>query len=163
MRVLLQRVSSASVAVGQDTIAAIGRGLVLLTGFGSGDDASVLAPMADKICGLRVFEDQDGRFQYSVVDIAGEILAVPQFTLYGDIQRGRRPDFAKALAPDRARTLFDDFLVALSERVDGRIACGRFGTHMAVHLVNDGPVTLLVERGPRGEKTGRETGSRKTQ
>ncbi|MFZ0486000.1 MAG: D-aminoacyl-tRNA deacylase [Arenicellales bacterium] len=148
MRVLLQRVSSASVVVDKDPIAAIGRGLVLLTGFGSGDDASVLAPMADKICGLRVFEDEDGRFQHSVIDTAGEILAVPQFTLYGDVQRGRRPDFTGALAPDQARTLFEDFAAALSERVDGRVARGQFGAHMGVHLINDGPVTLLLERDP---------------
>jgi len=148
MRLVLQRVSSASIVVDENPIASVGRGLVLLTGFGSGDDASVLAPMADKVCGLRVFEDEDNRFQYSVIDMAGEILAVPQFTLYGDVQRGRRPDFSGALVADRARVLFDDFARILNERAPGRVACGRFGAHMAVHLVNDGPVTLLLERDP---------------
>lgn len=148
MRVLLQRVSSASVVVDEDTIAAINHGLVLLAGFGSGDDASVLGPMADKVCGLRVFEDQDGRFQHSVTDTAGEILAVPQFTLYGDAQRGRRPDFTRALAPDRASILFAEFIAALTDRAPGRVSSGRFGARMALHLVNDGPVTLLLERDP---------------
>lgn len=148
MRVLLQRVSSASVDVDGRTIGVIGRGLVLLAGFGTGDDASVLAPMYGKILGLRVFEDDAGRFQHSVAEIRGDILAVPQFTLYGDSQRGRRPDFTKALAPDRARILFEQFVAALTERATGNVACGRFGAHMAVKLVNDGPVTLMLERNP---------------
>lgn len=149
MRVLLQRAASASVVVDDETVGEIGRGVVLLTGFGEGDDGSVVAPMADKICGLRVFEDEAGRFQYSVNEIAGDLLAVPQFTLYGDTSRGRRPDFTGALAPDRARKLFDEFVAALFERAEGHVARGRFGAHMAVHLVNDGPVTLMLERNPR--------------
>lgn len=148
MRVLLQRVSSASVDVDGQPIGAIDRGLVLLVGFGTGDDASVLAPMCGKILGLRVFEDDAGRFQHSVAEIKGDILAVPQFTLYGDSQRGRRPDFTQALAPDRARILFEQFVAALTERAPGNVACGRFGAHMAVKLVNDGPVTLMLERNP---------------
>ncbi|MGA8258620.1 MAG: D-aminoacyl-tRNA deacylase [Arenicellales bacterium] len=146
MRVVLQRVSSASVAVDQEVIAAIQGGMVLLTGFGSGDDASVLAPMADKICGLRIFEDENGRFQHSLNDIRGELLAVPQFTLYGDATRGRRPDFTGALAPESAETLFNEFVALLRERAAGNVASGRFGARMAVHLVNDGPVTLMLER-----------------
>lgn len=149
MRVLLQRVSSASVEVDRTTVAATGGGLLLLTGFGDGDDASVLAPMADKVCGLRVFEDDRGRFQHSVDDTGGDILVVPQFTLYGDTQRGRRPDFTTALAPDRAAALFDEFADILARRAPGRVGRGRFGARMAVHLVNDGPVTLMLERNPR--------------
>lgn len=146
MRVLLQRVASAAVAVEGRTIAATGPGLLLLTGFGAGDDSSVLAPMADKVCGLRVFEDDDGRFQYSVTDTGGDLLVVPQFTLYGDTQRGRRPDFTGALAPDRAEALFQQFTDILHSRPVGRVERGRFGARMAVSLVNDGPVTLLLEK-----------------
>jgi D-tyrosyl-tRNA(Tyr) deacylase len=105
--------------------------------------------MADKVCGLRIFEDEAGRFQYAVNEIAGDLLAVPQFTLYGDANRGRRPDFTGALSPDRARMLFDELVAALTERAVGRVAQGRFGAHMAVHLVNDGPVTLMLERNPQ--------------
>jgi D-tyrosyl-tRNA(Tyr) deacylase len=146
MRVLLQRAASASVVVGDRTVGEIGRGLVLLTGFGDGDTATVIAPMADKICGLRVFEGDDGRFQYSVNDIAGDLLAVPQFTLYGDTRRGRRPDFTGALAPAPAEALFNEFVTALQARATGSVESGVFGARMAVHLVNDGPVTLLLER-----------------
>lgn len=146
MRVLLQRAASAAVVVAERTIGEIGPGLVLLTGFGDGDDKSVIAPMADKICGLRVFEDEAGRFHYSVNETAGDLLAVPQFTLYGDTSRGRRPDFTGALAPERARPLFEEFVAALTARAAGRVESGSFGVHMAVHLVNDGPVTLMLER-----------------
>lgn len=146
MRVLLQRVASASVIVDDRTIGAIGHGLLLLTGFGEGDDSSVVPPMADKICGLRIFEDDESRFQFSVRDVRGELLVVPQFTLYGDTQRGRRPDFTQALAPDRAGILFDEFVAALSDRSVSKVAQGRFGARMTVHLINDGPVTLMLER-----------------
>ena len=148
MRVLLQRVASASVTAGGDTIAATGRGLLLLAGFGTGDDASVLAPMAGKVRGLRVFEDDSGRFQYSVDETRGDLLVVPQFTLYGETQRGRRPDFTGALAPDRAEALFNEFVDVLAEGAAGKVERGRFGAHMAVQLINDGPVTLLLERNP---------------
>lgn len=148
MRVLLQRVASASVSIERRTIAAIDRGLLLLTGFGTGDDSSVLEPMAQKLRGLRVFENEEGRFQYSVDDIGGDILLVPQFTLYGDTQRGRRPDFTQALAPDAAERLFDELVDILSARPAGRTERGRFGARMAVALVNDGPVTLQLERSP---------------
>ncbi|MFW5927400.1 MAG: D-aminoacyl-tRNA deacylase [Wenzhouxiangella sp.] len=146
MRVLLQRVASASVAVDGRTIASTGPGLLLLTGFGTDDDASVLPPIAEKVRGLRVFEDDSGRFQYSVDETRGDILVVPQFTLYGDTHRGRRPDFTAALEPARAEALFHDFADLLARRTAGRVARGRFGAHMAVELVNDGPVTLLLER-----------------
>lgn len=147
MRVLCQRVASASVVVDTRTIGEIGRGLLLLIGFGEGDDSSVVRPMADKVCGLRVFED-NGRFEFSVEDVGGELLAVPQFTLYGDTQRGRRPDFTRSLAPDRARQLFDEFVVSLRTRGTVKVEQGGFGAHMSLHLVNDGPVTLMLERSP---------------
>ena len=135
-------------SVGEEVTGEIDRGLLLFTGFGSGDDDSVLSPMARKICGLRVFEDDAGRFQYSVNEIEGGLLAVPQFTLYGDTRKGRRPDFTGALHPDRAAALFDRFVEVLSSRAGGRVATGRFGAHMEVRLVNDGPVTLMLEREP---------------
>lgn len=149
MRVLLQRVASASVEVNGAAVAEIGRGLLLLAGFGAADDASVLAPMADKILALRVFEDERGRFQYSVVETGGDLLIVPQFTLYGDTRRGRRPDFTGALGPVPAEALFKEFVDILAARPPGRVECGRFGAHMAVQLVNDGPVTLLIEKESR--------------
>lgn len=160
MRVLLQRVASASVVVDNRTIAGIGPGLLLLTGFGRDDDGRVAGPMAEKICGLRVFEDERGRFQHSINDLAGDLLAVPQFTLYGDAQRGRRPDFTGALPPERAESLFREFVVALSDRAAGRVEQGRFAARMAVHLVNDGPVTLMLERNPApaGRHSGHEKG-----
>ncbi len=148
MRVLVQRVASASVTVDGQTVAVTGRGLLLLVGFGTRDDASVLTPMAAKIRGLRIFEDERGRFQHSVDDLGGDLLAVPQFTLYGDTQRGRRPDFTGALAPALAEPLFDRFADILAVQPPGRVERGRFGAHMAVQLVNDGPVTLLLERDP---------------
>lgn len=146
MRVLAQRVSSACVTVDRETVGEIGPGLLLLTGFGAGDGAAVVSPMADKVCSLRIFEDRRGRFQHSVNDLGGGILVVPQFTLYADTQRGRRPDFSKALAPGQADVLFEEFVGALAERATGEVARGRFGMHMSVQLVNDGPVTLLLER-----------------
>lgn len=149
MRVLLQRVASASVEVNATAVAAIGRGLLLFTGFGATDNSSVLAPMADKILNLRVFEDERGRFQHSVVDTRGDLLVVPQFTLYADTRRGRRPDFTGTLEPALAETLFAEFLDTVAGRAMGRVECGQFGAHMAVQLVNDGPVTLLLDREAR--------------
>jgi len=140
-------VAGASVEIDGSAVAGIGPGLLLLTGFGRGDDASVVPPMADKITGLRVFEDRRGRFQYSVNEAGGDILAVPQFTLYGDTRRGRRPDFTAALEPPTASALFDEFAAALRGRCNGAVETGRFGAHMKVGLVNDGPVTLMLERG----------------
>ncbi|MDZ7840635.1 MAG: D-aminoacyl-tRNA deacylase [Gammaproteobacteria bacterium] len=149
MRVLLQRVASASVEVNGAAVAAMDKGLLLFAGFGGSDNASVLAPMADKILDLRVFEDERGRFQYSVVDTRGDLLVVPQFTLYGDTRRGRRPDFSGAIEPVLAEALFAEFVDVLAARAAGRVECGRFGAHMTVQLVNDGPVTLLLERDSR--------------
>lgn len=146
---LLQRVASASVEVNGAAVAAMDRGLLLFAGFGVADDACVLAPMANKILDLRVFEDERGRFQYSVIDTRGDLLVVPQFTLYGDTRRGRRPDFTGALEPVLAEALFAEFVDVLTARATGRVGCGRFGAHMAVQLVNDGPVTLLLERDSR--------------
>ena len=143
----MQRVSSAAVTVDGEQVGAIGSGLLLLVGFGRGDDASQLAPMADKVAGLRVFPDAAGRLHHSVRDTGGGVLAVPQFTLYGSTRRGRRPEFTDALAPEDASRLFAAFLDELAASgLAQPPQSGRFGAHMAVQLVNDGPVTLLLER-----------------
>jgi len=106
----------------------------------------LLAPMTDKILNLRVFPDRAGRFQHSVLDTGGDLLAIPQFTLYADTRRGRRPEFTNALAPDQAVSLFAQFVDLLRACGARRVATGQFGAHMQVESCNDGPVTLLLER-----------------
>jgi D-tyrosyl-tRNA(Tyr) deacylase len=145
MKVIVQRVTSASVsAPGEDTDR-IGAGLLLLIGFGRDDKEDHLAPMAQKVANLRIFADEQGRFDRSVLDTGGDVLAVPNFTLYGDCRKGRRPDFTAALAPDSARHLFSDFVRELAVAGIARVAQGFFGAHMQVRLDNDGPVTLVLE------------------
>lgn len=144
MKIVLQRVSRASVVVDGETVGTIGKGLLLLIGFGAEDESAQLAGMAQKIARLRVFPDAHGRLHHSVVDVAGAVLAIPQFTLYGATQRGRRPDFTRALEPVAASRLFDEFVDALSAAGITHVARGRFGANMAVSLVNDGPVTLIM-------------------
>ncbi len=145
MKILVQRVRSASVQVDGETISEIDQGLLLLVGFGRADTENGLARMADKVVNLRIFSDDKGRFQYSVLDIGGGILAVPQFTLYGDTHKGRRPDFTQALDPSIATDLFDALVHELRERNARPVQTGRFGAEMQVSLTNDGPVTLLLE------------------
>ncbi len=146
MKVLLQRVQSASVTVDEELISNITAGLLLLVGFGSDDDESMLQPMADKVANLRVFADQAGHFHYSVLQTGGQVLVVPQFTLYGTTGNGRRPDFSAAMSPGRAHALFDRFVAALGTVGICDVATGRFGALMQVRLVNDGPVTLMLEK-----------------
>ena len=146
MRVLLQRVSKASVSVEGKVLGEISRGLLLLTGFGKGDDESKLLPMLEKIINFRIFPDEKGRFDKSVLDIGGEILVVSQFTLYADTTKGRRPDFFNALEPDKARALCDSFVELLKAKGIAKVACGEFGAHMFVNLENDGPVTIMLEQ-----------------
>jgi D-tyrosyl-tRNA(Tyr) deacylase len=146
MRVVLQRVARAEVRIDGAVVGAIGRGFVLLVGFTDGDDASVSAWMADKIVSLRVFPDDQGRMNRDLGEVEGGVLVVSQFTLYGDVRKGRRPSFVHAAAPDRARALYDGFVAQLRDRVHGAVETGRFGASMEVDLVNDGPVTLVLER-----------------
>ncbi len=144
MRIILQRVATASVDVEGNQIASIDRGLLLLVGIGSDDAGVDLAKIAKKIIDLRIFEDDDGRMNLSVRDIGGAILAVSQFTLYADISKGRRPSFVHAAPPELAEPLFDAFVHALqAEKVE--VQTGQFGAKMAVRLENDGPVTLTLE------------------
>lgn len=125
---------------------AIGPGLLLLVGFTEGDDESALRWMADKVVGLRVFTDDEGRMNRDLAEVQGGLLVVSQFTLYGDTRKGRRPSFVKAAHPDLAIPLYERFLELLRERAPAEVAAGIFGAMMSVELVNDGPVTLVLER-----------------
>jgi len=145
MRVLLQRVSRAEVRVGDRVIGRVGVGFVLLVGFTHSDDEEQLTWMADKVVGLRVFPDDDDKMNRSIADAGGSMLVVSQFTLYGDAVKGRRPSFVDAARPEIAAPLFDRFVEALRSR-GVSVATGEFGAAMAVELVNDGPVTLWLER-----------------
>ena len=145
MRVLLQRVLQASVTVNDATVGRIGPGLLLLVGVHRADRRTEAEWLARKILGLRVFEDDRGKMNRSVLESGGAILAVPQFTLYGSCERGRRPDFTAAAPPDTARKLFDAFCATLVVQ-NVSLATGAFQQHMHVSLLNDGPVTILLER-----------------
>ena len=148
MRVLMQRVRTAAVEVGGERVAEIGPGLLLLVGFGkvdAGNWQSKIDRVAEKVANLRVFANDQGKLDFSVVDIRGDILAVPQFTLYGKSPKGRRPDFTDALDPAVASLAFDEFRAALETALGKPVPVGVFGTDMQVALVNDGPLTLPFE------------------
>lgn len=146
MRVVLQRVSRAEVSVDGRVVGSIERGLLLLVGFREGDGAEHVAWMAEKVVGLRIFSDAEGKMNLSLEDVAGDLLVVSQFTLYGDVRKGRRPSFVGAAPPEIAVPLYEGFVTALRNRTSGTVETGEFGAAMAVDLVNDGPVTLLLER-----------------
>ena len=144
LRVVIQRVTEARVRVGGEIVGAIGLGLVVLVGFAADDAEAQMTWMADKLWGLRVFADEEGRMNRSARDVGGALLIVSQFTLYGDASRGRRPSFTGAARPEAARALYDRFVELCRAR--GEVAEGEFGAMMEVELTNDGPVTLLLER-----------------
>ena len=145
MRVVLQRVSRARVTVEGRVTGEIGAGLLLLVGFTGADTEDALAWMADKVAGLRVFRDDEGKMNRALDDVGGGVLVVSQFTLYGDARKGRRPSFVDAARPEVAIPLYERFVEML--RAPGRtVATGEFGAMMDVELVNDGPVTLILER-----------------
>jgi len=144
VRVLLQRVSRASVAVDGREVASIGTGYLLLVGVGRGDPGDHAARLADKVAGLRVFPDAAGKANRSLADVGGEALVVSQFTLYGDVRKGRRPSWTDAEDPERADALVEAFAAAL-EAHGFRVGRGSFGAHMEVELVNDGPLTLWLD------------------
>ena len=146
MRVTLQRVSGAEVRVGGEVVGSIGPGYLLLVGFRTGDGLPQIEWMSNKILGLRVFLDDDGKMNWSVEEVGGDILVVSQFTLYGDTTKGRRPSFVQAADPKTAKVLYETFVTTLRERTTQKIETGRFGAMMKVDLTNDGPVTLLLER-----------------
>lgn len=145
MRVLLQRVRRADVSVEGESVAAIGRGLLLFVGVGTGDTEAEAEWLAAKCAGLRVFEDEQGKTNLSLMDVEGSALVVPQFTLYADTSKGRRPSFVAAAAPGIAEKLVDHFATALAEQ-GLPVEQGRFGAHMLVELENDGPVTIMFQR-----------------
>lgn len=144
MRSVVQRVTKASVSVGGKVIGKIGRGLLILLGVCDSDTEKDVQYMADKIAGLRIFEDKDGKMNLSVADVGGELLAVSQFTLYGDCRKGKRPNFSAAGKAEHANELYEKFAEALRER-GFRTQTGKFGADMQVELVNDGPVTILID------------------
>ncbi len=145
MRVVLQRVARADVRVDGERVGSIGRGYLLLVGFRSGDDEETLRWMVEKVRGLRLFPDKEGRMNLPIDEVGGEILAVSQFTLYADVRKGRRPSFVDAAEPEEAERLYDRFVQLLREGTIP-IATGSFGAKMQVDLMNDGPVTLVIER-----------------
>ena len=144
MRVVLQRVSRASVTVRGEAVASIGGGYVLLVGVGADDAEGDAERLAEKIFHLRVFEDDEGKMNRSITEAGGEILVVPQFTLFGDVRRGRRPSWIGAAPPAAAEERVEAFCLAL-ESLGARVARGAFREHMEVELVNDGPVSLVLD------------------
>ena len=144
MRSVIQRVTRASVRVDTHVVGEIALGLLVLVGVAEGDGAADIDYTASKIEGLRVFADAAGRMNRSVADVGGHVLVVSQFTLLGDVRRGRRPGFDQAASPDQARAMYEALLAALRTR-GLPIAAGVFQAHMAVELVNDGPVTILID------------------
>jgi D-tyrosyl-tRNA(Tyr) deacylase len=145
VRALLQRVSRASVSVEGEVVASIGPGLLVLVGVGHSDDERVAAALARRVTELRIFEDDDGRTNRSILDVGGAALLVSQFTLYADTSRGRRPGFTDAAVPEVAERLYQGFGATLREAGVGDVQTGRFGAVMAVELVNDGPFTIWLD------------------
>ena len=143
MRAVVQRVRRAAVLVGDERIAEIGPGLAILLGVGHDDRAEDGERLAAKVLALRIFDDDRGKLDRTVLDVAGGVLVIPQFTLYGDIRRGRRPDFAHAAPPEEGRRLFDAFCGVL-RGANANVVAGRFGANMWVDLQGDGPVTIIV-------------------
>ena len=144
MRAVVERVARAQVRVGEEVVGSIGRGLLVLLGVGKSDSEADSDFMATKIPGLRIFEDPGGRMNLSLADTGGAILAVSQFTLYGDARRGKRPSFAEAAGPELARALYESFIWKV--RAAGfDCQTGRFQAMMQVELINDGPLTILLD------------------
>lgn len=144
MKIVLQRVNEAEVTVEGKSVGRIGRGLVLLVGVGHGDTEEKAAYLAEKCLHLRIFEDDEGKMNRSLLDVGGQILAISQFTLYGDSRKGRRPGFTDAAPPEQAEPLYERFVEFLRES-GVTVETGRFGRHMLVRIHNEGPVTLILE------------------
>lgn len=144
MRVVVQRVSQARVLVDKNPVGSIGRGLVLLLGVKNGDTEEDVRWLAEKCVNLRIFENEEGKFHYSLLDIQGEILVVSQFTLYGDCRRGRRPSFTEAATPELAEKLYEKFVEALGQ-TSLKVQTGVFAARMQVEIHNQGPVTLILD------------------
>jgi len=147
VRAVVQRVSRASVEVEGRRVGAVGSGLLVLLGAGAGDSAADVAYMVDKVANLRIFPDEAGKMNRSVLEVGGGVLAVSQFTLYGDARKGRRPAFTGALEPAAADALYQQFVAGLKAAGVAEVATGVFGAMMEVELVNSGPVTILLDSG----------------
>ncbi|MDZ7772734.1 MAG: D-aminoacyl-tRNA deacylase [Balneolaceae bacterium] len=146
MKIVIQRVSSASVRSESEKLGVIGRGLLLLVGIRKGDKREDVEWCCEKIRKMRIFDDPEGRMNLSVEDVEGELLIVSQFTIYGDPSRGNRPSYSEAADPGHAEELYDYMLHYLENNFAGPVAAGRFGSYMEVDLSNDGPVTLILDR-----------------
>lgn len=144
MRSVIQRVTRAEVRVDGKIIGQIGKGLLVYVGVGRDDEISDVDYMADKVSGLRIFEDSNGKMNLSVIDTGGSILAVSQFTLYGDVKKGKRPSFTDSAAPQTGEEYYEVFISKLEEQ-GLKVETGVFGAHMEVDYINDGPVTILVD------------------
>lgn len=142
---LLQRVTEASVTVAGERVAEIGPGLLVLVGFERGDDEALLAGQCQRLLDYRLFADDQGRTNRSLIEVAGDVLLVPQFTLAADTRRGRRPSFSGAASPTQAQQLYQQFVALARERAPARVASGVFAADMQVALINDGPMTLLLQ------------------
>lgn len=144
MRAVVQRVASAKVEVEGEITGKISKGLLIFLGIGEDDDDNDLAYLFDKIVGLRIFEDHNNKMNLSIQDIGGEILVISQFTLYGDVRRGKRPSFSKSAHPDIAKEVYKEFIEKAKD-IGIHTEEGVFGAHMDISLVNDGPVTILID------------------
>ena len=145
MKALIQRVSSASVSIGGDCVAEIKTGLLVLLGVSESDTPREVLWMVSKVANLRVFNDAEGKMNLSLADTGGDVLLVSQFTLYGDARKGNRPSFVQAARPENAKPLYEMFLSELQKTLNKSIPTGVFGADMQVSLINDGPVTLMIE------------------
>jgi D-tyrosyl-tRNA(Tyr) deacylase len=144
MRAVVQRVLQAAVSIGDESVGQVNAGLCVFVGVGQGDDEAAARTLAEKLTNLRVFEDEEGKMNRSVLDVGGSLLLVSQFTLFGDVRKGRRPSFASAMEPVRAATLFETVVSECRSR-GVPVETGRFRAEMRVSLVNDGPVTILID------------------
>ena len=147
MRVLIQRVKEARVTVEEKVVGEIGGGLLLFLGIHKDDHEEKIPWLVDKVVNMRIFEDSEGKMNRSIIDAQGGILVVSQFTLYGDCDKGRRPSFTETMAPPQARLYYESFAAQLQDKMGAdAVEMGSFGSHMEVHLVNDGPVTFFLCR-----------------
>lgn len=146
MRIILQRVSKASVIADGVLSGEIGSGLVLLVGFAKGDEEEAIAPAVEKIVKMRIFPSEKSYFDKDILESNGELLVVSQFTLYGDTLKGRRPDFVQAMESERAKVMYERFVEVCQASGVKKVATGKFGAMMELSLVNDGPTTIIIER-----------------
>lgn len=144
MRVVIQRVSCANVSVGEEIVGEIGKGILILLGVARGDTEKEAVYLLEKTLNLRIFEDAEDKMNLSLLEVKGELLVVSQFTLYGDARKGRRPSFIEAAAPEKANALYEYFVTEARKQIE-KVATGRFQAMMDVELVNDGPVTILLD------------------